>query len=220
VLRIVVDLVDKSGRVLYNNSMLNKNTNKNRYEIIVHGRGGQGAKTTAEILAQAGLAADKFVQAFPEFGPERSGAPLRTFVRIADEFIRSHEPIVEPEAVLILDEGLLNTEKVDKNIHLAKVVIINTTKSVEKTTETLQKNEKFASKFSGEVVVVDASGISQEIIGQNRPNTVILGKFAAMNEMINIEDVVVAFEDKYIKKIGEEATAKNVEAIRHASEQF
>lgn len=201
--------------------MIDKNDSsiggKNRYEIIVHGRGGQGAKTTAEILAQAGLAAGKFVQAFPEFGPERSGAPLRTFVRIADEFIRSHEPIVEPDAVLILDEGLLNTEKVDKNIHFAKVVIINTVKSVEKITEILQKNEAFVNKFSGEVVVVDASGIAQEIVGQNRPNTVILGKFAAMNDMINIEDVVAAFEDKYIKKIGEEATAKNVEAIRFAS---
>lgn len=201
----------------FNKNMLNKSTNKNRYEIIVHGRGGQGAKTTAEILAQAGLAADKFVQAFPEFGPERSGAPLRTFVRIADEFIRSHEPIVEPDAVLILDEGLLNTEKVDKNIHLAKVVIINTAKSVEKVTEVLQKNEKFANKFSGEVVVVDASGISQDIIGQNRPNTVILGKFAAMNDMVNIKDVVAAFEDKYIKKIGEESTAKNVKAIKSAA---
>ena len=197
------------------NTKIEKNTS--RYEIIVHGRGGQGAKTTAEILAQAGLASGKFVQAFPEFGPERSGAPLRTFIRIANKFIRSHEPIVQPDAVLILDEGLLNTPKVDKNIHLAKVVIINTTKSVEKITENLRKNEKFVNEFIGDIVVVDASGISQKIIGQNRPNTVILGKFATINNMINIEDVINAFEKKYKKKVGEEITAKNVEAIRSAS---
>ena len=190
---------------------------KNKYEIIVHGRGGQGAKTTAELLAQAGLKAGKFVQAFPEFGPERSGAPLRTFVRIADKFIRSHEPIVEPNTVLILDEGLLNTEKVDKNIHLAELVIINTAKSEEEIKEVLQKNEKFKKEFSGQVVVIDASGIAKDIIGQNRPNTVILGKFASLNDVIKIEDIIAVFEDKYLKKIGEEMTAKNVEAIRFAA---
>jgi pyruvate ferredoxin oxidoreductase gamma subunit len=185
-------------------------------EIIVHGRGGQGAKTTAELLAQAGLAAGKFVQAFPEFGPERSGAPLRTFVRIADKIIRSHESIVQPSTVLILDEGLLNTEKVNENIHLAKVIIINTTKSVEKITEILNQNDKFVKGFTGQITVVDASGISLDIIGQDRPNTVILGKFAMMSSAINIKDVIRAFEQKYIKKIGEEFTAKNIEAIVYA----
>ena len=190
---------------------------KKKYEIIIHGRGGQGAKTTAELLAQAGLKAGKFVQAFPEFGPERSGAPLRTFVRIADKFIRSHEPIVSPDAVLILDEGLLNTAKVDKNIHLAKLIIVNTTKSEEKLQEELNKNNKFSQEFKGKIVSVDASGIAQKIIGQNRPNTVILGKFAGLNDVVSIDDVVEAFEKKYIKKIGEEITAKNVEAIKSAS---
>ena len=189
---------------------------KQKYEIIVHGRGGQGAKTTAELLAQAGLKAGKFVQAFPEFGPERSGAPLRTFVRLADKFIRSHEPIVSPDAVLILDESLLNTDKVNINIDQAKLLIVNTTKSAEKIKEVLDKNEKFKNSFSGEVMPVDASGIAQKIIGQNRPNTVILGKFAAMNPVITVENVVSVFENKYIKKIGEEMTAKNVEAIRSA----
>ena len=188
-----------------------------RYEIIVHGRGGQGAKTTAELLAQAGLQAGKFVQAFPEFGPERSGAPLRTFVRISSKFIRSHEPIVKPDAVLILDEGLLNTPKVDKNIRLSKLVIVNTPKTQEKLKAVLDQNKQFAQEFNGKIIPVDASGISKKIIGQNRPNTVILGKIASMNEMININDVVTAFEEKYIKKIGEEFTAKNVEAIRAAN---
>ncbi len=189
---------------------------KQKYEIIVHGRGGQGAKTTAELLAQAGLKAGKFVQAFPEFGPERSGAPLRTFVRLADKFIRSHEPIVSPDAVLILDDSLLNTEKVNINIDQAKFVIVNSVKLPEEINATLNKGDKFRDNFKGEIVSVDASGISKKIIGQDRPNTVILGKFASMNDVINVEDVVVAFEKKYTKKIGEEMTAKNIEAIRSA----
>ncbi len=190
--------------------------NAQKYEVIVHGRGGQGAKTTAELLAQAGLKAGKFVQAFPEFGPERSGAPLRTFVRIADKFIRSHEPIVSPDAILILDEGLLNTSKVNKNIHLARLIIVNTTKSKDELQEELSKNNKFSQDFNGKIVPVDASGIAQKIIGQNRPNTVILGKFAGLNDVISIDDVVEAFEKKYIKKIGKEITAKNVEAIKQS----
>ncbi len=189
---------------------------KQKYEIIVHGRGGQGAKTTAELLAQAGLKAGKFVQAFPEFGPERSGAPLRTFVRLADKFIRSHEPIVSPDAVLILDDSLLNTEKVNINIDQAKLVIVNSVKLPEEINATLNKSDKFRDNFKGEIVSVDASGIAKKIIGQDRPNTVILGKFASMNDVINVEDVVVAFEKKYTKKIGEEMTAKNIEAIRSA----
>jgi len=189
---------------------------KQKYEIIVHGRGGQGAKTTAELLAQAGLKAGKFVQAFPEFGPERSGAPLRTFVRLADKFIRSHEPIVSPDAVLILDDSLLNTEKVNINIDQAKLVIVNSVKLPEEINATLNKSDKFRDNFKGEIVSVDASGIAKKIIGQDRPNTVILGKFASMNDVINVEDVVVAFEKKYTKKIGEEMTAKNIEAIKSA----
>jgi pyruvate ferredoxin oxidoreductase gamma subunit len=190
---------------------------KNKYEIIIHGRGGQGAKTTAELLAQAGLKAGKFVQAFPEFGPERSGAPLRTFVRISDKFIRSHEPIVSPDAVLILDEGLLSTSKVNKNIHLAKIIIINTSKSKEKIQDILNENEIFSKEFKGEITTVDASGISIKIIGQNRPNTVILGKFAGMNNLVTVDDVVNVFRKKYMKKIGKEFTEKNVEAIMTAS---
>jgi pyruvate ferredoxin oxidoreductase gamma subunit len=190
---------------------------KKSYEIIIHGRGGQGAKTTAELLAQAGLTTDKFVQAFPEFGPERSGAPLRTFVRISSNFIRSHEPIISPDTVLILDEGLLSTSKVNKNIHLAKIIIINTSKSREKIQSVLSENEIFSREFKGEITTVDASGISTEIIGQDRPNTVILGKFAGMNNLVTVEDVVNVFRKKYTKKIGEELTEKNVEAIMTAS---
>ncbi len=189
---------------------------KNKYEIIIHGRGGQGAKTTAELLAQAGLLVGKFVQAFPEFGPERSGAPVRTFVRVADQFIRSHEPIVSPDAVLILDDGLLNTPKVNQNIHLAKIVIVNSIKPVDELGEILNGNKRFKEEFGGEVVSVDASGISREIIGEDRPNTVILGKFTGMTGVVTTEDVVTVFRKKYLSKIGEEMTEKNVLAIRSA----
>ena len=77
--------------------------NKKEYEIVIHGRGGQGAKTTAELLAQAAVFDGKSIQAFPEFGPERSGAPVRTFVRISDEKILTHQPVIDPDCVLVFD---------------------------------------------------------------------------------------------------------------------
>src|SRR4030065_1783592 len=100
---------------------------KKIFEIIFHARGGQGAKTAAELLAQAALREDKFIQAFPDFGPERTGAPMKTFVRISDEPILTHEPVVDPDVVVILDETLLGTIDAAKNLDENESMIVNTT---------------------------------------------------------------------------------------------
>lgn len=182
--------------------------NKKRYEIIIHGRGGQGAKTTAEILVQAALRKGKFVQAFPEFGPERSGAPMRAFVRISDEAIRTHEPVVDPDCVLVLDETIPESVDVTTNITGTEALIVNTR----------EVKSEYAKKikFEGNLIPIDASGMSQEIIGENRPNTVILGKLVFVTEIVDIEDVCEAFRVKYEPKIGKERTDRNVEAIKKA----
>ena len=182
--------------------------NKKRYEIIIHGRGGQGAKTTAEVLAQAALRKGKQVQAFPEFGPERSGAPMKAFVRISDDPIRTHEPVVDPDCVLVLDDSIPETVVVTKNITGAEAIIVNTKMS--------KKDYAKKLKFSGNVITVDASRMSLEITGENRPNTVILGKFVFVTELVDIEDVCEAFRDMYETKIGNEMTQKNIEAIEKA----
>jgi pyruvate ferredoxin oxidoreductase gamma subunit len=184
---------------------------KDIFQIIIYGRGGQGAKTTAEIIAQASLKEEKYVQAFPEFGPERSGAPVQTFVRISDKPIKTREPVVNPDCFIVLDETLLEVfdgfEKLDKN----SVLIINT----QKTKEEILNNIK----FNGKLVLVNASGISMKIIKENRPNTVILGKFSAVTKKVDLEDVVKVFRNKYLEKIGEERTNLNIKAINFAYEK-
>src|SRR5512133_2510001 len=89
---------------------------KDLIEIIFYARGGQGAKSAAEIMAQAAVSEGKFVQAFPSFGPERSGAPTETYLRISEKEIRTHEPIIEPDVVVVLDESLLQSEKNNADI--------------------------------------------------------------------------------------------------------
>ncbi len=181
---------------------------KNVYEVIIYGRGGQGGKTTAEILAQAAFLEGKFIQAFPEFGPERSGAPVKAFVRISDQTIGTHEPIVDPDCVLVLDKSLLKRPEVFKNVSFREPVIVNAP-------DTKEELRQF-SKFKGNLIPVDASSMSLEIIGENRPNTVILGKFAFVTEVVGLESILKAFKNKYLEKLGKEKTEKNLKAIEKA----
>lgn len=182
--------------------------NKDIFEIIFHARGGQGAKVAAEIIAQAAVKEGKFVQAFPQFGPERSGAPTKTFVRISDKEIRTHEPVTDPDVVVVLDETILDTETVTENLDKDEFLIINS----KKTPEELKNKIGFA----GKIFAVDANGISMDIIGAPRPNTVILGKFVQVTEAVGLASVVTEFEKIFSEKIGKEATEKNVQAIEKA----
>ncbi len=183
---------------------------KNLLEIIFFARGGQGAKTAAEILAQGAVQEEKFVQAFPSFGPERSGAPTQTFLRISDQEIRTHEPILNPDVVVVLDDTLLETENITQGLKGNTILIINSVKKSEEFSEQL--------KFSGQIYAVDASGISLQIIGQPRPNTVILGKIVQITQVAKLESIQKEFQEIFEKKIGKEACDKNIEAIKKAYE--
>ncbi len=188
--------------------MLRANMNKNRYEIIIYGRGGQGVKTAAELIVQTAISDGKFVQAFPEFGPERSGAPVKAFVRISDEPIKTHQTVENPNCILVLDDTLLDWIDVTKNLDEKEPLIINTKEDKDKVAEKVKKESN--------LITVDASGMSKEIIGEDRPNTVILGKFAFVTEKVDIEKLTEVFRQKYSEKIGEERTEKNIEAIKRA----
>lgn len=181
---------------------------KEIFEIIFHARGGQGAKTAAEIIAQAAVHEGKYVQAFPNFGPERSGAPTKTYLKISNEPIRNHEPVTDPDIVLVLDETLLDGTIVTTNLDTNESLIINTKKSAHEIAEKIN--------FKGKIHPVDANGISMEIIGQPRPNTVILGKFVKITEIVKLDSVVLEFRKIFEEKIGKEATDKNVQAIERA----
>lgn len=181
-----------------------------KLEIVFFARGGQGAKSAAEILAQGAVLEGKFVQAFPSFGPERSGAPIQTFLRVSDKEIRTHEPVLNPGVVVVLDDTLLETEKITQGLKEDTILIVNSIKKAEELKEQL--------KFSGKIYPVDASGISLEIIGQPRPNTVILGKIIQITQLAKLESIEKKFQEIFEGKIGKEACDKNVEAIKKAYE--
>ena len=183
---------------------------KDIFEIIFHARGGQGAKTAAEIIAQAALHEGKFVQAFPSFGPERSGAPTKTYVRISNKEIRTHEPVVDPDVVLVLDDTLIDSQVVTGGLDKNEALVINSKKPIHEIKEMI--------KYDGKIYPVDANGISMEIIGQPRPNTVILGKFVKITEIVKIESLIAEFRKIFEDKIGKEACDKNILAIEKASE--
>jgi len=186
---------------------------KDIFEVIFFARGGQGAKTAAEILAQSATYDGKYIQAFPHFGPERSGAPTRTYLRIADKIIRTHEPVVDPDVVVVLDDTLLTSQNITNNLDKQEALIVNTRMTgLEVKDELAQKGEN----FEGKVYPIDASGISLEMIGQPRPNTVILGKFIQVTEAVKLESVVAEFRKIFENKVGKELTDKNIMAIEKA----
>jgi pyruvate ferredoxin oxidoreductase gamma subunit len=189
----------------YNNLM---KLDKKIFEIIFHARGGQGAKTAAELLAQAALKEGKYIQAFPDFGPERTGAPIRTYVRISNEKILTHEPVVDPDLVVVMDETLLGIVDVSKNLDENEILIVNSTGSRE---DVSQKTG-----YVGNIFPIDATGLSLEVIGEPRPNTAILGKLLKISEIVKLESLTEVFREKYIEKIGPEKTEKNVLAIERA----
>jgi len=183
---------------------------RNLLEIVFFARGGQGAKTAAEILAQGAVQEGKFVQAFPSFGPERSGAPTQTFLRVSSQEIRTHEPILNPDVMVVLDDTLLETENIIQDLKEGTILIINSVKKSEELSEQLN--------FSGKIYAVDASGISLQIIGQPRPNTVILGKIVQITKVAKLESIQKEFQEIFEKKIGKIACDKNIEAINRAYE--
>lgn len=181
---------------------------KEIFEIIFHARGGQGAKTAAEIIAQAAMDEGKYVQSFPNFGPERSGAPTKTYLKISKNPIRNHEPVIDPDAILVLDETLLDGTIVTDNLDSGELLIINTKKPADEIAKKIG--------FRGKVYPVDANRISLETIGQLRPNTVILGKFIKVTEIVRLKSVVAEFRKIFEDKIGKENCDKNILAIEKA----
>jgi pyruvate ferredoxin oxidoreductase gamma subunit len=136
-------------------------------EIRWHGRGGQGAKTASLLLADVAFNTGKYVQGFPEYGPERMGAPITAYNRISDTPIRVHSNIYEPDYVVVVDETLLESVDVTMGLKKEGAVIINTPKSAEEIKPLLRG-------YEGKVVAIDAKRISVEALGKNFPNSPML----------------------------------------------
>lgn len=141
---------------------------KKLIEIRWHGRGGQGAKTAALLLADAAFNTGKYIQGFPEYGPERMGAPITAYNRISDEKITIHSNIYEPDYVVVVDQTLIGPIDVASGLKEGGAIIINSDKGPEE----LRKHLK---GFKGKIYTINARKISEEAIGKNFPNTPMLG---------------------------------------------
>ncbi len=183
-------------------------------EIRWHGRGGQGAKTAALLVADAALSTGKEVQAFPEYGPERMGAPVKSFNRISDQPIHLHCAVEHPQVVLVLDETLCDSVNILEGVPDNGTIIINTEKSAADYKEKL--------KFNGKIFTVDASGIAVKNIGLNKPNTPMLGALVKATGLFDFAAMLEDTTQKLTKKFASkpEVVAGNVNAIKDAYEQL
>lgn len=181
-------------------------------EIRWHGRGGQGAKTAAQLVAQVALEEGKHSQGFPEYGPERMGAPIRGFTRISDGEIRLHCPIEKPDVVVVLDETLVGEPFVTEATDGATVFIVNTASEPEAMRRRLGAD-------GAKTFCVDATGISIDELGRPMPNTPMIGALIRATACISMEAVQKDVEKKFLRKFGEKVAQGNLRAIRRAYEE-
>jgi len=187
---------------------------KDILEIRWHGRGGQGAKTAALLFADAAMSSGKFIQGFPEYGPERMGAPVASFNRLSDEPITLHCGITNPKIVVVLDPTLMASVNVVEGVGDDGKILINTVKSPAEIRQEL--NFK-----GGEVYTVDASGIAKANIGRNIPNTPMLGALIKVSAFLDYDKMIADLENKLKKKFASkpEIVAGNLKAIKQAYQE-
>jgi len=186
---------------------------KNIIEIRWHGRGGQGAKTAALLFAEAAMATGKYVQGFPEYGPERMGAPVLAFNRLSDKQITVHSGITNPDFVVILDPTLISTVDVTSGLSDDGAIIVNTEKTAGEMRAQLN--------FKGKVFVVNASKIAVESFGKAIPNTPMMGALVKVTNFLEIEGVLADTRRKLEKKFSKkpEIIEGNIKSIRRAYDE-
>ena len=169
----------------------------NMIEIRWHGRGGQGAKTASLLLADAAFNTGKYIQGFPEYGPERMGAPITAYNRISKTPITIHSNIYEPDYVVVVDDTLLESVDVTSGLKETGAIVINTTKSAEYLKKALKG-------YSGEIYTIDARKISEEALGRYFPNTPMLAAIVKVSKIMTddelLEDMKGSFKHKFAKK--------------------
>ena len=183
----------------------------NLIEIRWHGRGGQGAKTASLLLADAAFNTGKYIQGFPEYGPERMGAPITAYNRISDEPITIHSNIYEPDFVVVVDDTLLEAVDVTAGLKSEGAIVINTTKTPDEVRSLLKG-------YKGKVCTIDARTISEETLGKYFPNTPMLAAIVKVSGIMDDEaflnDMVESFKHKFAKK--PEVIDGNMEALRRS----
>ena len=183
----------------------------NLIEIRWHGRGGQGAKTASLLLADAAFNTGKYIQGFPEYGPERMGAPITAYNRISDTPITIHSNIYEPDYVVVVDDTLLESVNVTGGLKEEGAIVINTTKDAEYLKSVLKG-------YKGSVYTIDARKVSMETLGKYFPNTPMLAAIVKVSGVMSDEDFIAdmegSFKHKFAKK--PEVIEGNMKAIELA----
>ena len=183
----------------------------NLIEIRWHGRGGQGAKTASLLLADAAFNTGKYIQGFPEYGPERMGAPITAYNRISDKPITIHSNIYEPDYVVVVDDTLLTSVPVTAGLKKEGAIVINTTKKPGELKELLKG-------YDGSVYTIDARKVSEEALGRYFPNTPMLAAIVKVSGIMTDEellnDMEGSFKHKFAKK--PEVIEGNMKALEMA----
>lgn len=183
-------------------------------EFRWHGRGGQGAKTAALLLADVAFKTGKHVQGFPEYGPERMGAPITAYDRISDKEIRVHSNIYEPDFVVVVDETLLNSVNVTKGLKKDGAILVNTSKSSEEIYTYLKG-------YQGRVYTIDARKVCMKTLGKYFPNTPMLAAIVKISGIMDedqfIREMETSLSHKFAKK--PEVLEGNMKALRMALQE-
>jgi pyruvate ferredoxin oxidoreductase gamma subunit len=178
------------------------------FQIRIHGRGGQGVVSGAEMLSVAAFLEGRHAQAFPSFGSERTGAPVMAFCRIDDKVIRLREPVLQPDALIVQDCTLLHQVDLFNGLPPGGQVLLNSNRSIEE----LGLAELAGGARRYRLFTIPASELALKHVGRPVPNAALLGGFAALTGQLRLESVVAAIREKFPKAIAD----KNVAAAEEA----
>lgn len=187
---------------------------KDIVEIRWHGRGGQGAKTASLLLADAAFNTGKYVQGFPEYGPERMGAPITAYNRISSERSTVHSNIYDPDYVVVVDETLLTAVDVTKGLKPEGAIVINSSKTPAELRPKLKG-------YRGKVCTIDAGKISREELGRDFPNTPMLAAIVKVSRVVGeeefVKDMEASFQHKFASK--PQVIEGNMKALKRSMEE-
>ncbi len=181
-------------------------------EIRWHGRGGQGAKTAAAMVAEVAVDAGKYAQAAPEYGAEREGAPIRAYTRISDRPIRVHDAIYYPDIVMVLDDTLLVSQNVGSGLSEDGILMVNTSKSPAEV-------RKLLGLQGGKIYTIDATTIALEEIKRPIPNTVMTGALCKVTGVVEADHIKEDIDKKLGGKLSEDMLKGNYRAVERAFEE-
>lgn len=181
-------------------------------EIRWHGRAGQGVVTAGELLAEAAMQEGKYFQAFPDYGPERMGAPIKSYTRISDEPIEVHHQILYPEVIVVVNPNLIGMVDLTEGLREDGIAIVNTPDSPEEVRQKLRLK-------GGKVATLDATRIAMDTLGRDIPSTLMLGAVAKVTGLVSLDSVLHCTKERLGEKLRSEMVEANLTALKRAYEE-